>query len=138
MITFLAISSFSNRIKSLMKVKRGIYINVSEEIKSEFAGKSIVDIRNNRDMILLSDEAIVIKLRLPDKKHKLAKKDGYRLIYLVSKKTENVVFLDIYPKRGPLQHITISDAILTQLLVQFSEEASAGTLEVFPIETVKL
>lgn len=86
MITFLAISSFSNRIKSLMKVKRGIYINVSEEIKSEFAGKSIVDIRNNRDMILLSDEAIVIKLRLPDKKHKLAKKDGYRLIYLVSKK----------------------------------------------------
>lgn len=80
-------------------------------------------------MILLSDNTIVIKLRLPGKKHKLAKKDGYRLIYLVSKRTENVVFLDIYPKRGPLQQITISDINLTELLLQFSKEAADGSLE---------
>lgn len=131
MISFFTISSFRDRINNLLKIKRGVYSHVYEEIKSEFAGKSIIEIRNNRDMILLSDTTIVIKLRLPDKKHKLAKKDGYRLIYLVSKRTENVVFLDIYPKRGPLQQITISDNELTELLEQFSKEAADGSLEKF-------
>lgn len=74
MISFFSISIFRNRIKALLKTKRGVYSHVDEEIRMEFSGKSIVEIRNNRDMILLSDDAIVIKLRLPDKKHKLAKK----------------------------------------------------------------
>lgn len=133
MISYFSISFFRERINSLLNTKRGVYSHVDEEIKMEFAGKSIVEIRNNRDMILLSDEAIVVKLRLPDKKHKLAKKDGYRLIYLVSKKNENVVFLDIYPKRGPLQQITISDNTLTELLEQFSKEAAEGLLVEFVI-----
>ncbi len=71
----------------------------------------------------MADDSIVIKLRMADKKHKLAKKDGYRLIHIVSRTNETVVFLDIYPKRGPLQQITISDKELTELLNKFSEEA---------------
>lgn len=135
MIAFHAITYFNDCIRALIKAKRGIYGNVINELKSEFSNKTIVEIRNNRDMILLSDEAIVIKLRLPDKKHKLAKKDGYRLIYLVSKNTENVVFLEIYPKRGPLQQINISDNDLARLLNQFAEEASAGTLQQFQFQS---
>lgn len=44
-------------------------------------------------MILLEGDLVIIKLRLPDKKQHLSRKDGYRLIYLVSKTDEIVVFL---------------------------------------------
>ncbi len=133
MIRYCSITHFSERLKSLSNVKKGVYSNVGNEIKSEFSGKTIEEIRNNRDMILMADDAIVIKLRLPDRKHRLSKKDGYRLIYLVSKMKETVVFLDIYPKRGPMQQITISDKELAELLKAFSDEVKSGSLVPFPI-----
>ncbi len=79
-------------------------------------------------MILMANEFILIKLRLPDKKQRLSKKDGYRLIYLVSKTKENVVFLDVYPKNGPSQQLDISDNDLALLLDQFAMEATDGSL----------
>lgn len=68
-----------------------LYATVEDEIRREFSGKSIEEIRINNDMVLIDDPRIVIKLRLPDKKHQLAKKDGYRLLYLVYKDREEVV-----------------------------------------------
>lgn len=130
MIRFLTISNFRNRIEELLKIKRGVYKNVNSEIIREFSGKTIEEIRNNRDMILLTTENIVIKLRLPDKKQRLSKKDGYRLIYIVSKTKDNVVFLDIYPKNGPSQQLDITEKELMRLLEIFSEETySKGLLD---------
>lgn len=84
-------------------------------------------------MILAEGELVVIKLRLPDKRQKLSRKDAYRLIYLVSKKEEIVVFLDIYPKNGPLQKINISNNELKSLLQEFIIEAHESLLESFDI-----
>lgn len=106
---------------------------MTSEIIREFQGKSIADIRSNRDMILLTDDNIVIKLRLPDKKLRLSRKDGYRLIYLVSKTKETVVFLDIYPKNGPSQQLDVSDKDLTKMLEQLVEEVHSDTLKEFQI-----
>lgn len=128
MISFLTISNFRKRIENLLKIKKGVYQNINIEIAREFKGKSIEDIRKNRDMILMANEFILIKLRLPDKKQRLSKKDGYRLIYLVSKTKENVVFLDVYPKNGPSQQLDISDNDLALLLDQFAMEATDGSL----------
>ncbi len=131
MIKFFTISSFRNRLESLLKIKRGVYSSVRNEIVREFKGKSIEEIRNNRDMILLATDFIVIKLRLPDKKQHLSKKDGYRLIYLVLKMKEAVVFLDIYPKNGPSHQIDISEDDLARMINQFAEETRANTLVEF-------
>ena len=90
MIRFLSISFFRNRIEALLKVKRGVYKNVSNEI--------------------------------------LSKKDGYRLVYLVSKISETVVFLDIYPKNGPSQQLDVSDKDLAMLLEKFADEEQNHTL----------
>lgn len=133
MISFKTISSFRSRLKELLTAKRNVYINVEDEIKREFRGKSINQIRQNNDMILLDGELIVVKLRLPDKKHHLSKKDGYRLIYLVSKTQEIVAFLDVYPKRGPLQQISISDVELKMLMKEFIEEAQNCNLKEYDI-----
>lgn len=129
MISFKSISSFRSRLANLIKVRRKVYANVDNEIQREFTGKPIEQIRQNNDMILLEGELIIIKLRLPDKKQHLSRKDGYRLIYMVSKTDEMVVFLDIYPKNGPLQQLDIADNDLKALIKQFIDEAQAGVLE---------
>ncbi len=133
MNSFLAISYFRKRIEDLLKIKKGVYKNINAEIAREFNGKSIEDIRNNRDMILMANDFILIKFRLPDKKQRLSKRDGYRLIYLVSKTKENVVFLDVYPKNGPSQQLDISDNDLALLLEQFAAEANDGLLLEYPM-----
>ena len=129
MISFKTISSFRSRLSNLLKVRRKAYANVEAEIKREFSGKPIEQIRQNKDMIWLEGDLVIIKLRLPDKKQHLSRKDGFRLIYLVSKTDEVVVFLDIYPKNGPLQQLDIEEDELKFLVKQFISEAQMSLLE---------
>ena len=101
--------------------------------KTAFENVSIDVIRNNRDMILLDDPLIVIKLRLPDRKHKLSRKDGFRLIYLVYKNSERVIFMSIYPKNGPLQKLDITDSELLDLLEEYNQEAINNQLSLYQL-----
>ena len=134
MITFSAITNFNARIAALKNVRRGVYATVEDEIRASFKGLAIEQIRQNRDMILFNDEYVVIKLRMPDKKHRLSKKDGYRLIYLVYKDTEEVIFLDVYPKNGPSQQLDIDDKQLVELVNQLADEREKGLLTTFEIK----
>lgn len=133
MITFYATSSFLGRVKRLKKVRRGVYSSVEEDVKAAFSGQDIESVRANRDMILMVDQLLVIKLRLPDTSQRLSKKDGYRLIYLVSKISETVVFLDIYPKNGPEQQLSINSNALKLLIKEFIDESTSGTLSTYTI-----
>lgn len=133
MITFYATSSFLGRVKRLKKVRRGVYSSVEEDVKAAFSGQDIESVRANRDMILMVDQLLVIKLRLPDTSQRLSKKDGYRLIYLVSKISETVVFMDIYPKNGPEQQLSINNNALKLLIKEFIDESSSGTLATYTI-----
>ena len=47
---------------------------------------------------------------------------------MVMKHTPLVVFLDIYPKRGPKQQLDIDDKELNRLLQQFVEEFNGNTI----------
>ena len=133
MIDYFAINFFLERVSNLKNVKRGVYATVEDEIRAAFKGVAIEQIRQNRDMILLDDPRIIIKLRLPDKKHKIAKKDGFRLIYLVYKDAEEVAFLDIYPKNGPMQQLDIDDQQVINLVRQYVDEKENGTLQTYEI-----
>lgn len=131
MICFETITHFRERLQALMDYKRSVYSGAETEIKSAFKGVSIEQIRQNRDMILMQDDSIAIKLRLPDHRQRLSKKDGYRLIYLVSMIEERVAFLDIYPKRGPLQQLDIPDEELLRLLSLYVQEGNNDQLQFF-------
>ena len=133
MITFSAIANFVSRIGELKSIRRGVYATVEDEVSSAFQGVSIEQSRQNYDMILMDSERIVIKLRLPDKKHRLSKKDGYRLIYLVYKDREEVAFLDIYPKNGPMQQLDIEDSTVIDLVKQYAIEKEQGLLTVINV-----
>ena len=129
MIHFVSISSFRRRLDSLLKVKRGVYAGAPGAICDSFKDASIEEIRQNRDMVLLNDDSIVIKLRMPDKKQRLSRADGYRLIYMVMKRVPMVALLDIYPKRGPSQELNIDKSELDCLIAEFRSEMLADTLE---------
>jgi len=131
MICFETITHFRERLQTLMDYKRGVYSGVEAEIKNAFKSIPIEQIRCNRDMILMQDDSIVIKLRLPDHRQRLSKKDGYRLIYLVSLIEDRVAFLDIYPKRGPLQQLDIPDDELLRLLSLYVQEGNNNLLQFY-------
>ena len=128
MIHIISITSFRERLSTLLKIKRAVYGGVASEICNAFKNAPIEQIRSNRDMILMDNESVVIKLRLPDKKQRLSKLDGYRLIYMVMKYVEVVVFLDIYPKKGPMQQLDIDDNELNRLLREFVTEFNNNTV----------
>lgn len=128
MISFKTISSFRKRLDSLLKARRNVYSGVTNEIKKELGSSPIEQIRMNRDMILMEDSLLIIKLRLPDRKQRLSKKDGFRLIYLVSKVNNFVAFLDVYPKNGPLQQLDIDDKEVKKLISEFVAEGEKGLL----------
>jgi len=128
MIQFVSITSFRKRLAALLKVKRGIYAGVTNEICQAFKDATIEQIRLNRDMILINNDVVIIKLRMPDKKQKLSKADGYRLIYLVMKKIPLVALLDIYPKRGPYQQLDIEGNETNRLVKEFITELNASLL----------
>jgi mRNA-degrading endonuclease RelE of RelBE toxin-antitoxin system len=128
MICFVSVSTFRKRIVELLKVKRGVYGGVTNEICQAFKDATIEQIRQNRDMILLNNDAAVIKLRMPDKKQHLSKADGYRLIYMVMKQSPLVAFLDVYPKRGPSQQLDIEDNETARLVMEFVTELQANLL----------
>lgn len=133
MVNFASISTFRTRLAALLKVKRGVYSGVPDEICKAFKDVSIEEIRHNRDMVLLNNEFVVIKLRLPDKKQHLSKADGYRLIYMVLKEQPAVFLLDIYPKRGPSQQLDIEDTEIDRLVREFYDELDARILVVHDI-----
>ena len=125
MISFQTISSFRARLQALIDIRKGVYSSVPAEIKREFESADIETIRHNRDMILIQNDLVIVKYRLGDKRMKLSKANGYRLIYMVSTLHERVVFLDIYPKRGPLQQLDIDDRQPMSLIEEYLE-ADAG------------
>lgn len=133
MIRFVSIEAFRKALAALLKVKHGVYVGVPSEICKAFQGVSIEQIRSNRDMILMDDDAITIKLRLPDKRQHLSKSDGYRLIYLVQKNVPVVGFLTVYPKRGPLQKLDVEDDELRNLVTAFAVESRSREVVIHDI-----
>ena len=128
MISFKTTSYFRKRLQTLTSFKRGVYAGVQDEIYTAFAGAPIEQIRQNRDMILMQSDALVVKLCLPDRRQRLSKANGYRLIYLVSMIEERVAFLDVYPKRGPLQQLDIPEEELYRLLSLYVDEGKRNLL----------
>lgn len=128
MISFQTISSFRARLQALVDIRKGVYSSVPAEIKREFESADIETIRHNRDMILIQNDLVIVKYRLGDKRMKLSKANGCRLIYMVSTLHERVVFLDIYPKRGPLQQLDIDDRQLMRLIEEYLEEDAGHQL----------
>ncbi|MCC8117900.1 MAG: hypothetical protein LIP09_04010 [Bacteroidales bacterium] len=134
MIKIWTISTFRKSIEELLKVKRGVYAGVEDEIKKSFSNKGHQEILNTREMVLLQDDMVVIKLRMPDSRHHLSRSDGYRLLYLTYQNSPKVVLLDIYPKNGPKQLLNLTTSEITARVLTYIEENLTGNLQSFEVD----
>ena len=132
-IRFVSIAAFRTALDNLLKVKKGVYDSVPSEICKAFQNVPIEQIRQNRDMILMDNDSITIKLRLPDKKQRLSRADGYRLIYMVMKNVPVVGLLTVYSKRGPMQKLDLENGELEMLMNAFAVESKAQQLVVHDV-----
>lgn len=132
-IRFVSITAFRTALEALLKVKRKVYAGVPEEICKAFQNVGIEQIRANRDMILMDNDSITVKLRLPDKRQRLSKADGYRLVYMVMKQVPVVGLLTVYPKRGPMQKLDLEGGELPRLIDAFAVESKAHQVVVHDV-----
>lgn len=122
MCLFYSTSTFRKSLKDLLSKRKNGYSSIVNDICNEFLGKTIQQILSNRDQIVIEDSFSVIKLRLPNSGLSRSKRDGFRLIYLARKDRNEVIFLYVFPKTGPMKIDNIGPQTLHDLLVEYASD----------------
>jgi len=93
--------------------------------------KSMPDniLRDNNDRIRQEQNFRIVKLRIGNSNQRLPKNDGFRLIYWVSLRKENLVLLKIYPKRGSLAVGNLTEGEFVRLLEEMVDENKQQVLQ---------
>ena len=79
-------------------------------------------LRESKDRIRQEQNFRIVKLRVKNSHQNLPKNDAFRLIYWVSTKSDNLVLLTVYPKRGPLATNNLTNAEFKRLLAEMLYE----------------
>jgi mRNA-degrading endonuclease RelE of RelBE toxin-antitoxin system len=121
-MNFFTTTSFRSAIQQLTRKPKNGYMSVVLDICETL--KSMPDniLRDTNDRIRQEQYFRMVKLRIGNSNQNLPKNDGFRLIYWVSIKSDNLVLLTIYPKRGPLAASNLTDAEFVRLLREMVEE----------------
>lgn len=94
-------TTFRTSISKLTrKVKEG-YGSVVDDVCEALQNMDDSTLRDTNDRIRQEKYFRIIKLRVRNSHQNLPQNDGFRLIYWVSTKSDNMVLLCVYPKRGP-------------------------------------
>lgn len=121
-MNFFTTTSFRSAIQQLTRKPKNGYMSVVLDVCETL--KSMPDniLRDTNDRIRQEQYFRMVKLRIGNSNQNLPKNDGFRLIYWVSIKSDNLVLLTIYPKRGPLAAANLTDAEFVRLLREMVEE----------------
>ncbi len=128
-MNFFTTTSFRSAIQQLTRKPKNGYMSVVLDICETL--KSMPDniLRDTNDRIRQEQYFRMVKLRIGNSNQNLPKNDGFRLIYWVSIKSDNLVLLTIYPKRGPLAAANLTDAEFVRLLREMVEENKNQVLQ---------
>lgn len=85
-------------------------------------------LRESNDRLFQFPEYRVVKLRIANSGQRLAKNNGFRLIYWVSLVHDNVVLMCIYPKRGSLSAVDLLKSEYIRLQTEVITESQNQTL----------
>lgn len=127
-MNYFTTSTFRQAVASLTKKPKDGYSTVVNDICRTLQDMPANIIRDTKDRIKMFDEYRVVKLRIPNSGQRLAKVNGFRLLYWVSMKRDNMVLLRVYPKRGPQGVIDVVDEEYDRLLVEMVSENNSKSL----------
>lgn len=127
-MNFYTTSTFRKTLEALIEKPKEGYGSVVKDIVDELSVMSDNVLRDTNDRVLQYKDFRLVKLRLPNSGQHQSKSAGFRLIYWVSLKSNDVVLLRIYPKRGPKGINDLVDAEYNRLLLEMMEESKANSL----------
>jgi len=123
-MNFYTSSTFRECLEDLLKKRKEGYFSVSADICKALHDMPDNILRGTNERIIQAPNFRIVKLRVPNSGQRLSKADGFRLIYIVSMVSDDLVLLRVYPKRGAKSMVNISDAEYMRLVKEVMEESN--------------
>lgn len=121
-------STFRETLDGLLKKRKEGYTSVSMDISQALNDMPDNILRDTNERIIQTPSYRIVKLRVANSRQRLSKADGFRLIYLVSLVSDDIVLLRVYPKRGPKSMVNVSNAEYIRLVNELFNESKANML----------
>ena len=128
-MNFYTSTSFRNSISKLTRKPKDGYESVVKDLCQALISMEDSILRDTNDRIRQEQNFRIVKLRVKNSHQNLPKNDAFRLIYWVSTKSDNLVLLTVYPKRGPWGISNLSKGELMRLLKEMLFEKENSILQ---------
>ena len=128
-MNFYTSTSFRNSISKLTRKPKDGYESVVKDLCQALISMEDSILRDTNDRIRQEQNFRIVKLRVKNSHQNLPKNDAFRLIYWVSTKSDNLVLLTVYPKRGPWGISNLSNSELIRLLEEMLFEKENSILQ---------
>jgi hypothetical protein len=126
---FYTSNSFRLSILKLTRKPKEGYESVVKDICEALQAMDDNILRDSNDRIRQEQNFRIVKLRVRNSQQNLPKNDGFRLIYWVSTKSDNLVLLSAYPKRGPQGIKNLTNQEFKRLLDEMIKEKEQSVLQ---------
>lgn len=128
-MNFYTSTSFRKSIIKITRKPKDGYESVIKDVCDVLKSMDDSILRETNDRIRQEQNFRIVKLRVKNSHQNLPKNDAFRLIYWVSTKTDNLVLLTVYPKRGPLGANNLTNDELKRLLEEMLIEKEKSILQ---------
>lgn len=128
-MNFYTSTSFRNSISKLTRKPKDGYESIVKDLCQALISMEDSILRDTNDRIRQEQNFRIVKLRVKNSHQNLPKNDAFRLIYWVSTKSDNLVLLTVYPKRGPWGISNLSNSELIRLLEEMLFEKENSILQ---------
>ena len=132
-MNFYISTSFRNSISKLTRKPKDGYESVVKDICEALKSMDDSILRETNDRIRQEQNFRIVKLRIKNSHQNLPKNDAFRLIYWVSTKSDNLVLLFVYPKRGPLGVNNLTNNEFKRLLEEKKKKKMESILQLVDI-----
>lgn len=119
-----AISIFADSLSAIKKVFPNVEADLIESAKNVTFDEAF------EKNYTLSDSGVakIIKLRVPNSSQNKGKSAGFRVVYFITKRTNEVVFLTIFSKTGKGGKSNIPKSEIKEYLEIYKSEQKSGSL----------
>ncbi|MGB1241853.1 MAG: hypothetical protein ACPG49_04990 [Chitinophagales bacterium] len=133
MITYKAIETFLQSLEKLERKGKKNYLKIRQDISEEYSEiEDIVELLQKGIAIKFGNslgQKTMFKTRIPNATMREGKSGGYRIISIVDKNEEELVFLEVYPKKGKFAKKDLSQSEYIALLKKYLEQVLENTLK---------
>lgn len=126
---FRGTSTYKTNLAALLKK----YPTIKRDICNEFNGLSFEEIFQKKYVLKDSGNHKILKIRIANSEQNKGKSAGFRLIAILDKNKELIVFISIYPKVGSDGKDNLSKEELKACLNIYKKETSLNTLKEFTL-----